>query len=71
MTITQTWTRNEPNTICGESITQTIIYSSFEKAEIDDLEMKMPKGMTISSTDSNEKRADKLARLVKKRSVIG
>lgn len=58
MQITETWTRNAPNTICGESITQTIIYSSFEKSEIDDLEMKMPKGMTISSTDCNEKRAD-------------
>ena len=58
MQITETWTRNAPNTICGESITLTIIYSSFKKAEIDDLEMKMPKGMTIASTDFNEKRAD-------------
>ena len=54
MQITQTWTRNEPNTICGESITQTIIYSSYEKAEIDDLEMKMPKEMTMINANNLE-----------------
>lgn len=44
MTITEIWKRNEPDTVCGESITLTIIYSSFNKEEIDTLATKMPEG---------------------------
>ncbi len=51
MTITEIWKRNEPDTICGESITLTIIYSSFKKEEIDNLEAQMPKGVVTGSTD--------------------
>ena len=47
MKVTQTWKRNMPSTLGGESITLTIIYSSFDKAEIDELEQNMPKGMLV------------------------
>ena len=44
-----------PSTLSGESITLTIVYSSFKKEEIDDLEKKMPKGMLIMNTDKEGK----------------
>jgi len=47
MKIYQSWKRNEPSSMTGESITLTTVYTSFKKAEIDDLERKMPKGMLI------------------------
>ena len=55
MKITQSWKRNMPSTLSGESITLTIVYSSFKKEEIDDLEKKMPKGMLIMNTDKEGK----------------
>ena len=47
MKIYQTWKRNEPSSSSGESITLTTVYASFDKAEIDELEQKMPKGMLV------------------------
>ena len=48
MKITQSWKRNAPSTVQGESITYTIVYSSFKEGEIDRqqefLEMLVPKG---------------------------
>lgn len=55
MKVTQSWKRNEPDTISGESITLTTIYSSFDKEEIDDLEQKMPKGIMLSETAERRK----------------
>lgn len=51
MKIYQTWKRNEPSTVSGESITLTTVYTSFDKSEIDDLEQKMPKGMLVMDGD--------------------
>ena len=47
MKILQSWKRNTPSTLSGESITVTIQYSSLDKKEIDDLEEAMPKGMLV------------------------
>ena len=59
MKIYETWKRNEPSSFGGESITVTIVYSSFDKNEIDELEKKMPKGMLVMegkySGDSEQK----------------
>lgn len=44
-----------PSTMGGESITVTIVYSSFIKGEIDDLEKKMPKGMLVMDTDKPQR----------------
>ena len=57
MKIYQTWKRNEPSTFSGESITLTIVYTSFDKAEIDELEQKMPKGMLVM--EDKEKHYDR------------
>ena len=43
----QTWKRNKRSEIYGESITLTILYSSLDKEEIDELEKKMPKGTVV------------------------
>lgn len=51
MKITQSWYRCEPNTISGESIVLTIVFSSHNKAEIDELHEKMPKGVLIGDTE--------------------
>lgn len=51
MKVTQSWKHNPPSTMSGYSITVTTVYSSFNKAEIDDLEQKMPKGMLVMDTD--------------------
>ena len=48
MKVTQSWKRNTPSSIGGESITLTTVYSSFDKEEIDELESQMPKGLLIS-----------------------
>lgn len=48
MKVTQSWKRNTPSSIGGESITLTTTYSSFDKEEIDELEKQMPKGLLIS-----------------------
>ena len=50
MKIYQSWKRNEPDTMTGESITVTIVYTSWDKSEIDDLQKKMPKGMLVMDT---------------------
>lgn len=52
--ITQTWKRNTPSTLTGESITVTITYSSFHKDEIDALEEQMPKGVLFADTEQPE-----------------
>ena len=52
MKIYQTWKRNEPSSVSGESITLTTVYASFDKAEIDELEQKMPKGMLVMDGDN-------------------
>ena len=51
MKIYQRWKRNEPDTVTGESITVTITYCSFDRAEIDELQKKMPKGMLVMDTE--------------------
>ena len=56
MKIVQTWKRNMPTTVSGESITVSITYSSFNKDEIDELEKHMPHGMIISETSEKERR---------------
>ena len=48
MKIYQSWKRNESDTMKGESITVTIVYSSFDKAEIDELEKQMPSGVIMA-----------------------
>ena len=53
MKITQSWHINEPTTYSGYSITLTTVYSSKDKAEIDDLEQKMPKGMIVMDGNYN------------------
>lgn len=39
--IFQTWQRNSPSSVDGDSITVKITYSSFDQSEIDELEKKM------------------------------
>ena len=51
MKIYQSWKRNKPDTMTGDSITVTITYSSFDITEIDDLQKKMPKGMLVMDTE--------------------
>ena len=55
MKICESWKRNVPDTAGGESITVTIIYSSFDKAEIDELEKSLPAGMLVMNTDKKDK----------------
>ena len=59
MKIYQSWKRNEPSTHSGESITLTIVYTSFDKDEIDELEKKMPKGMLVMDDKKQEGRRSK------------
>lgn len=54
MKIIQAWKRNDPSTLCGESITLTVNYSSFDKAEIDELENRMPTPMTVMEIEAPE-----------------
>ena len=56
MIITQKWRRNEPSEVIGESITVTIIYHSFNKKEIDELEEQMPDGITVIDTEKSEEK---------------
>ncbi len=51
MTVVQSWKRNMPSTMNGESITLTITYSSFDKNEIDELEKQLPSGYIISKSE--------------------
>jgi hypothetical protein len=44
-----------PTTFSGESITLTIVYTSFDKAEIDELEKKMPNGILIMDDKKQER----------------
>jgi len=52
MKITQSWKRNTPSTMTGESITLITVYSSFDKAEIDNLEQNMTKGTIVMECDT-------------------
>ena len=54
MKITQSWKRNMPSSIQGESITVYTTYSSYDKGEIDELEKKMPNGMLIMDMNKTE-----------------
>ncbi len=56
--IYQSWKRNEPSSVSGESITLTTTYMSFDKTEIDELEQNMPKGMRILVTDDGRRDED-------------
>ena len=55
ITVTQSWKRNTPSTVCGESITATVTYYSFNKEEIDNLETKMPKGIIQTELSTGSK----------------
>lgn len=54
MEIYESWKRNMPDTVSGESITVTITYCSFDKKEIDDFEKTLPKGMIVMKTDKQK-----------------
>lgn len=54
MKIYESWKRNPPDSISGESITVTIIYSSFDKGEIDEFEKTLPKGILVMDTDKKQ-----------------
>ena len=54
MKIYESWKRNKPDTVTGESITVTIVYQSFDKDEIDKLQEKMPDGMLVFSTEKQD-----------------
>ena len=54
MKVVQSWKRNTPDTVTGESITLTVLYSSFDKEEIDELEKNMAKGIVITETKKKE-----------------
>jgi hypothetical protein len=41
------WKRNNPDTQNGESLTITIVYSSFNKEDIDELEKRLQEGVTV------------------------
>ena len=58
MKVTQMWKRNNPSTGCGESITLTTVYSSFDKNEIDELEKMMPKGIMITGYEPGPKKSE-------------
>ena len=51
MNIIQTWKRDPPTSVSGDSITVKIVYSSFKQEEIDELEKRMPKGIIVFCTD--------------------
>ncbi len=53
MKVTQSWTRNMRDTLVGESITLTTVYSSFDPEEIDRLEENMPKGILVMDGSHN------------------
>ena len=55
MKIYESWKRNEPDTVSGESITVTIVYCSCDKGEIDELEKTLPKGMLVMDTNRSKK----------------
>ena len=54
MKVFQSWKRNKPDTMTGESITVIIVYSSFDITEIDELQKKMPKGTLMMDTKRME-----------------
>lgn len=56
MKVIQTWTRNMPSSAGGYSITVSTTYSSFNPAEIDDIERRLPKGMVVMDTDKPDRR---------------
>ena len=58
MKITQTWRRNPPSTISGDSITVTTTYYSFNKQEIDDLERGLPTGILMMDSEKTDKKGD-------------
>ena len=55
MKIFQSWKRNKPDTLTGESITVTIVYSSFDQSEIDELQERLPKGYVMMDTEEVKK----------------
>ena len=55
MKIFQSWVRNTPSSAGGYSITVSTTYSSYNISEIDEIEKKLPKGMTIIDTDKTSR----------------
>lgn len=51
----QSWRRNPPSTMSGESITVVTTYTSFDKSEIDELEKMFPKGWMITEMPEGKK----------------
>lgn len=51
MRTTQTWIRNDPTSDAGESLTVSVVFSSFDKNEIDNLELKMSNGAQLIKND--------------------
>ena len=54
MKIYESWKRNPSDTITGESITVTVLYSSFDKNEIDEFEKTLPHGMLVMDTEETK-----------------
>lgn len=54
MRITQSWRRDATTTAFGESITMTIKFTSFDKAEIDQIAEKMPWNLLVMDTNEKE-----------------
>ncbi len=55
MKVFQSYRRNTPSSAGGYSLTVTITYTSQNPTEIDELEKKLPKGMTILDTDKPQR----------------
>lgn len=56
MKMYQTWTRNEPSSAGGYSITVKYTYVSNNPSEINEIEKKLPKGMIVIDTDKPDYR---------------
>ena len=54
MRITQSWRRDAATSAFGESLTMTIKFTSFDKAEIDQIAEKMPWNFLVMDTNEKE-----------------
>ena len=55
MKATISWTRNTPSSAGGYSISITTTYSSFNPADIDEIEKRLPNGMIAMDTDEPQR----------------
>lgn len=57
LTVTQNYKRHNPNTAIGHSIEVTIVYSSYDEKDIDNIEsdLRQSIGSGITMTFDNEK----------------